>query len=168
MKQAVQISSSASRRSSAALLIAVFATSSLCACGKTDDSASVGTRVDQAIVTTQQKADELKAEASKEASQVKAGATEMAKDAKAAVGNATEKLGEKMADAAITTSVNAELAKDKSLSALKIDVDTANGRVALRGTAPSTSARERATSLTMAVKGVLSVDNQLSIEAAKM
>ena len=76
--------------------------------------------------------------------------------------------GEKAKDAVITTAVNAELAKDSSLSATKIDVDTAAGRVALRGTAPSASARDRATQLASNVKGVRSVDNQLTVESAKM
>ena len=71
---------------------------------------------------------------------------------------------DKVTDAVITTAVNAELAKDKSLSATKIDVDTEAGRVALRGTAPSSTARERATQLALAVKGVVSVDNQLTVQ----
>jgi osmotically-inducible protein OsmY len=68
-------------------------------------------------------------------------------------------------DAVITTSVNAELAKDRSLSATKIDVDTDAGRVALRGSAPSQAARDRATLLASSVKGVVSVDNQLTVDA---
>jgi len=72
-------------------------------------------------------------------------------------------VGDKVADAAITASVNAELAKDAQLSALKINVDTSAGHVMLRGTAPSPDARERATRLAMAVKGVTAVDNQLEV-----
>jgi hyperosmotically inducible protein len=71
---------------------------------------------------------------------------------------------DKVTDAVITTAVNAELAKDKNLSATKIDVDTAAGRVALRGTAPSATARDRATQLALSVKGVVSVDNQLTVQ----
>lgn len=84
--------------------------------------------------------------------------------AKAATEHAAAKVGEKVDDAMITTSVKAELARDPNLSALKIDVDTANGRVALKGKAPSNEARERATTLAQNVKGVLSVDNQLVVE----
>ena len=64
----------------------------------------------------------------------------------------------------ITTSVNAELAKDDKLSALKIDVDTSDGRVMLKGTAPSQADKERATQLAQGVKGVTRVDNQLRVE----
>ena len=56
-----------------------------------------------------------------------------------------------------------ELAKDATLSALRIDVDTRDGHVMLSGTAPSTSARERATTLAANVKGVNSVENRLEV-----
>ena len=76
---------------------------------------------------------------------------------------AANDVSDKVKDAAITTAVNAKLAQDKSLSALRIDVDTVNGRVSLRGTAPDPAARERATTLASAVDGVVSVDNQLTV-----
>ena len=69
-----------------------------------------------------------------------------------------------MSDALITTSINAELAKDPKLSALHINVDTDNGRVALHGTAPDQAAKERASQVAGTVKGVVSVDNELTIE----
>jgi osmotically-inducible protein OsmY len=84
-------------------------------------------------------------------------------------GNATERaaetVGDKVGDAAITASINAELAKDPDLSALRINVDTANGRVVLRGQAPSARARERAATLAQGVKGVTGVDNQLEVRS---
>lgn len=152
----------------AILLLAALGTAGLSGCDKKDGELTVGNKVDSAIAKTEQKAGEIKAEAGKELSEAKVAANDMAKNAKQAVANASEKAGDKVNDAMITTSVNAELAKDASLSALKINVDTSGGRVALKGTAPSTSARERATSLALAVKGVVSVDNQLSVEPAKM
>ncbi len=85
-------------------------------------------------------------------------------NATGAARNAGEAAGSKVSDAVITTSVNAELVKDPALSALKIDVDTSGGRVALKGAAPNQAARERATQIASAVKGVVSVDNQLRIE----
>lgn len=85
-------------------------------------------------------------------------------NAKAAASRANATMGEKIDDAMITTGVKTELAKDSKLSALKINVDTANGKVALKGTAPSTAARERATVLAQDVKGVVSVDNQLTVQ----
>jgi hyperosmotically inducible periplasmic protein len=91
-------------------------------------------------------------------------ASNMMDRAKNATENAGAKVGDKVSDAMITTSVKTELAKDSSLSALKINVDTDNGKVALKGVAPTNEAREHATTLAQNVKGVTSVDNQLTVE----
>ena len=85
---------------------------------------------------------------------------EMGKD----ISRAGAKVGDKVDDAMITSSVKTELAKDPNLSALQINVDTAAGRVALKGTAPTTAARQQATTLAQNVKGVVSVDNQLTVQ----
>ncbi len=74
-----------------------------------------------------------------------------------------DKVADAVGDAAVTVAVNAELAKDTQLSALRIDVDTLDGRVTLAGSAPSDAARERATVLAQSVKGVKSVDNRLAV-----
>jgi len=79
----------------------------------------------------------------------------------------SSKIGDKVSDAVITTTVKAEIAKDSSLSAMRINVDTDSGRVVLRGTAPNAQARDHATALASSVKGVVSVDNQLAIEPGK-
>lgn len=76
---------------------------------------------------------------------------------------AVGRAGSAVEDAAVTATINAELAKDPKLSALKIDVDTSNGRVSLKGKAPDADSRERATQIASAVRGVQSVDNQLEI-----
>lgn len=95
-------------------------------------------------------------------------------DASVAMGNAADATrsavdaaGDKVADASITTMVNAELAKDAQLSALQIDVDTVDGKVALKGEAPTATAKERATTLAQGVKGVKSVENQLRVVPPK-
>lgn len=76
---------------------------------------------------------------------------------------AVGRAGSAVEDAAVTATINAELAKDPKLSALRIDVDTSNGRVSLKGTAPDADSRDRATQIANAVRGVQSVDNQLQI-----
>ncbi|MEP7298801.1 MAG: BON domain-containing protein [Burkholderiales bacterium] len=81
--------------------------------------------------------------------------------------DAAQKVGDKIDDAVITASVKTEIAKDSDLSALKINVDTSDGKVALRGTAPSNLAKEHATTIAAGVKGVSTVDNQLSVAPAK-
>lgn len=134
------------------LLIAPLAASllALAACDNhktpTTDHETAGQKLDSAIAKTEQKADELKAEA-------KVNSAEAKHDSSVALDNA-----------AITTRVNAQLAADPALSALKIDVDTDNGRVRLSGTAPDNDARDRATTLASAVSGVVTVDNQLKVE----
>lgn len=78
-----------------------------------------------------------------------------------------ESMLDKTRDAAITAQVNARLTGDSDLSALGIDVDTSGGRVVLKGSAPNTAARERATMLARGVDGVVGVDNELRIEPRK-
>jgi hyperosmotically inducible periplasmic protein len=138
---------------------AVLAAVALAGCNKADTSTSANDMVKQ----TEQKAKEIGADASKGMAEVKEAGRDLAQDAKQA-GN---DVADKVSDAVITTSVKAELVKDPSLSALKINVDTAAGRVVLQGSAPSASARDQAMKLAMAVKGVVSVDNQLKVEPGK-
>lgn len=132
------------------------------ACSRNDDR-TVGQKIDGAISTTEKKAEQAKQDMSKEMAEAKA-ATERATDSVAKkVENAADKVGNAVADAAVTASVNAELAKDAKLSALRINVDTNNGRVLLSGSAPDADSRERATRLAGAVKGVTSVENRLQV-----
>jgi osmotically-inducible protein OsmY len=136
----------------ATLAAAVLAALSLTACNRNEDR-TVGQQVDAAVQSTREAA----AEAKQEAKEATAGIREEAKTAGA-------EASDKVADAAVTASVNADLAKDNDLSALRIDVDTHNGHVTLKGTAPSEAARERAGRLAGNVKGVTSVDNQLIVQ----
>jgi hyperosmotically inducible protein len=145
-----------------AALVAAFA---LAACGRNDDSMTAGQKVDDTVAKVEQNAAEAKADMNRSADQAKSSVQEAAQDAKQAAANAGDKVAGAVSDAAITTTINAELAKDDKLSALKINVDTAQGRVALRGTAPDADAKERATRIAAGVEGVMSVDNLLTIEA---
>jgi hyperosmotically inducible periplasmic protein len=142
---------------------ALTASMAIVGCSKQERADAKATAGDS-VAQVEQKARELGNDASKGIDKAKEATRDMAQDAKEASQNASDKVGDKVADAVITTSVKAELAKDSSLSALKINVDTDGGRVALRGTAPSPAARDQATALAKGVKGVVSVDNQLSIE----
>ena len=127
----------------------------LAACSKTAEEQTVGQKLDQAVSQTQQAANEVKGDVTQGA--------ESAQQKAAAV---TQELGTAIDDAAITASVSTDLAKDKDLSVLKISVSTKNGVVTLDGVAPTVTARERATSIAMAVKGVTSVSNNLMVRAA--
>lgn len=136
----------------AAICAALFAVAALTACDRPASSPSAGQRVDNATARAEQKGHE---------------ATEGVKSAAADAAQATERAGaevsDKVKDAAITTSVNAKIAQDKQLSVMRINVDTVNGRVLLRGTAPDAGSAERAQQLAASVEGVVSVDNQLVI-----
>jgi hyperosmotically inducible protein len=81
---------------------------------------------------------------------------------------AQEKTKEYVKDSVITTKVKTELAAAKLSSLLKIQVETDNaGRVTLSGTTNTQSAKDKAVSITKAVKGVNSVDNQIKVVAYK-
>lgn len=143
-------------------LVAAAAVLMLGACSRSDD-ATVGQKVDEAVVVTERKTDELSTEARKAMDDAKAASERAAAQAGQAVERATDTLGQKVTDAAVTASITAELAKDPDLSALRIDVDTSDGEVVLSGTAPDAGARDRATRLAAAVKGVTRVDNRIQV-----
>lgn len=132
-----------------ALAAAALAATLLVACGERED-ATVGQRVDGAVDSTQSAGAELRADAKEAGQDLKAAGDKMAIGA---------------ADVAITAKVNAALAGDTQLSALRINVDTHNGLVELKGTAPDAAARDRATMLASAVEGVVKVENRLTVDA---
>ena len=159
-------------RSTTAMLFAAVA---LTACDRRDPPAPKVEADNSVSAKAERKIDEVRADAKRQLAEAKEKAREVSRDVKAGgeqasadVRRASDEAGDKVTDAVITTTVNAEFARDSSLSSTKIDVDTAGGNVALRGTAPSPSARDRATQIASHVKGVRSVDNQLGIEPAKM
>lgn len=137
----------------------------LAACGKAEEP-TVGQRLDSAVEKTEQAAADarVKAESAMQSAETKmeqgaANAEATAKDAANTAKGAID-------DATITAQVNAGLAKDPDLSALKINVDTVNGKVTLNGPAPSTVARDRAETIAKSVTGVTSVNNQLVVTAS--
>jgi osmotically-inducible protein OsmY len=131
------------------------------------DQADSKSNAKDAVAEVRQDAKEMAADASKGIEQAKQSLSATAQEAKDAAKTASAKIGESVSDAVITTAVKTELAKDMELSALKINVATDNGRVTLNGTAPSKPAREHAMALASAVKGVVSVDNQVVVAAGK-
>lgn len=118
------------------------------AAGEAKDKAAAAadTAGDKAAAAADTAGDKIAAAAA--ATKEKAG--ELATDAKELAG-----------DAAVTARVKTTLAADAKLSALDINVDTKDGVVTLKGTAPDAAARKHATDLVQGVKGVGKVDNQL-------
>jgi hyperosmotically inducible periplasmic protein len=129
-------------RPTISVLGGVAVAAALAACGKAGESSTAGQKIDGVVASAERAATD---------------ARDAGKEAAANVASAARDIG-------ITAKVNAEFAKDPALSALRIDVDTTEGRVALNGSAPSDSARERATSLARSVEGVVAVDNRLKVE----
>lgn len=140
-------------KTSATTVCALAAALALGACQRADEDRTAGQKVDTAVANAEQKAGEIKEDMKRETT-----------EAKDAINRAVDTAGDKVKDASITTAVNAELARDSELSSLRINVDTSAGRVVLRGTAPSDSSRQRAEMLASRVDGVVSVDNQLTVQ----
>jgi hyperosmotically inducible periplasmic protein len=79
-----------------------------------------------------------------------------------------EKVSKGASNAALTTKVKSALAKDAGFKTLgKIDVDSNEGTVTLKGRVESAEAKKKAEQIAKQVDGVKSVKNQLRVEAAK-
>lgn len=138
----------------------------LAACDSGDSTKTVGQKLDSAVAKTEQAATEVKDATKATVESASAALREGADQAKTAAAKASDRVTFNSEDAVITGSVAAGLIRDPDLSALKIDVDTKNGVVSLYGPAPSEAARMRATDIAKAVKGVLSVDNKLTVKTS--
>lgn len=136
--------------------VAIAAVLALSACDNAAQDQTAGQNVDSAVSTMEQKADTVGAK-------MKEGMETAKETAKETAGNVIDSATDTARDGAITTQINADLARDPELSALKIDVDTVDGTVVLKGVAPSDAAKERAAAKALAVAGVKKVDNQLHV-----
>lgn len=81
-----------------------------------------------------------------------------------AVTSGQSSVGEYVDDTAITTSVKAKFAEDKTVSAMRINVETLKGVVQLSGFATTAQERDRAIELARTVKGVTSVKDAMQIQ----
>ncbi|MCW7539401.1 BON domain-containing protein [Aquabacterium sp. A7-Y] len=167
------------------LASALAAALSLVACDRADNDTTAERAGDEMVAQTDRAAQNVESGAERGADRAREAGSEIAEQAretgadikgaaatgvdkaKDAGGEMADRAGEAVSDAAITASVNAELARDDKLSALRIDVDTSNGKVTLNGTAPSEADRERATQLASTVRGVTSVDNMLTVKPSE-
>ncbi len=111
----------------------------------------------------QNKAAEKTAEARDASREAAAKADDKTDAAQRKAGDAADRAGEVMGDAAITTAVKSKFLADPDVSGLKIDVDTENGVVVLRGTVPNATEKARALELARKTTGVKSVKDQLKI-----
>jgi hyperosmotically inducible periplasmic protein len=139
---------------STAMLISALALT-LSACNRSDGT--VGQKVDGAVQKTQEAAAKAASQASTSVDRALEKTADIIKEDSAKASSVLD-------DAAITASIVAGLAKDPDLSVMKIDVQTKAGKVSMHGSAPSTQARSRADGIAQSVKGVMAVDNQLTIK----
>lgn len=146
------------------LAAAILASTLVVACGERED-ATVGERLDGAVNEAQQAGNQMREDARQAGAEMREDARQAGQDMQAAGKDAADTIARDAADATITAKVNAALAADTQLSALAIDVDTSNGQVELKGTAPTAAAKDRATTLASAVEGVVKVDNRLTVES---
>ncbi|MBY0411862.1 MAG: BON domain-containing protein [Burkholderiaceae bacterium] len=159
----LKTTSSLKRRITSLLAVSALALG-VAACSKTEEP-TVGQRLDSAVEKTEQAAAEARAKASVSLQNAENKMSQGAASAEVAMKGAANSAVGSMEDVTITAQINAELAKDADLSAIKINVDTVQGKVTLNGPAPSTVARDRAETLAKAVPGVMSVNNQLVVTA---
>lgn len=79
------------------------------------------------------------------------------------VGDAADKAGAVITDAAITSAVKAKFLVDTTVKGLKIDVDTSGGMVTLNGTVSSRAEADRAMMLARNTDGVKGVHSNLKV-----
>ena len=137
----------------------------LAACGKTEEP-TVGQRLDSAVEKTEQAAADARVKAESAMQSAETRMEQGAANAEATAKDAANTARGAIDNATITAQVDAGLAKDPDLSALKINVETVNGKVTLNGPAPSTVARDRAEAIAKSVTGVTSVNYQLVFTAS--
>ncbi len=135
------------------------------ACSKSGDDRTAGEKLDTTVAKVEQKADAAIAKAEEKTDQAIVSMKSGTESVTASGTRMLESGTSKVKDAAITASIKTALARDASLSALKVDVDTSAGSVSLHGTAPDATARDRASLLARTVDGVVGVDNQLEIRS---
>ena len=83
-----------------------------------------------------------------------------------ALSEAAGKVAEAVDDAAITTAVKAKLIGDSQVSGTKIDVDTKDGIVTLKGTVKSDEEKSKAIQIARDTKGVQRVEDQLTVRSS--
>jgi hypothetical protein len=139
-------------RKLATALTAIASVAVLAACDRSVDDRTAGQKLDATVAQAERKTADMGTDL-----------RSAGKDAAQAIRSGADSAANKVNDAAITSAVNAKLVSDPALSAMRIDVDTLNGNVVLRGTAPDPNAREHAATLASSVDGVTAVDNQLVV-----
>jgi osmotically-inducible protein OsmY len=124
------------------------------------ETTSVGVKTDPAATEAVKEAGQDVADATREAGQdVKEGAAQAGDAIAAGAENAVEATG----DAAITAKVKSMLIADPEVGAMKIEVDTVDGKVTLTGSAETAYQKKEAGKLASHTEGVKSVNNLITV-----
>lgn len=75
-------------------------------------------------------------------------------------------VGQTADDAGVTAKVKAALLAESGVDGTKINVDTFNGRVTLKGDVPNQGQIDKAIQVTKGIEGVKEVDNRLTVSAS--
>lgn len=84
-------------------------------------------------------------------------------EAQKKAGDAADRMGESIEDAALTTKVKTKFLADTKISGLRIDVDTRNNVVTLTGVVPTAAERTHAVAVAKGTDGVKSVVNKITV-----
>jgi osmotically-inducible protein OsmY len=84
-----------------------------------------------------------------------------------AVSSGQSSVGQYVDDTTITTRVKARFAEDKTVSAMRINVETLNGTVQLSGFATSQTEKDNAAQLARSVPDVKNVANNIVVRPAQ-
>jgi len=90
-------------------------------------------------------------------------AKELGREAETRAGEAVDRTGAVMTDAAVTSAVKTKFLADTAVSGFKIDVDTRDGIVTLSGRVPTKAEADRAVAIARDTSGARSVVNNLSL-----
>lgn len=113
----------------------------------------------EAAATTGSLADQTRDTAREAQEEARQGA-DTARDA---AGRTVDRTKSAVTDAAITSGVKGKFLADRTVSGLKIDVDTRDGVVTLTGTVATAAEAERAMALARETDGVTNVNNNLRV-----
>ena len=128
----------------------------------------VGDRTAAATANAREKASDVAANAKEKTSELAANAKEktadMAQSAKEKSAGATGTAQAAMSDTMITAKVKADMAADKTVSAMDVHVETQKGVVMLSGFVPSKAEATRAVELAKGVQGVTDVKSSIQVK----
>lgn len=80
--------------------------------------------------------------------------------------SSTRPVSDQVSDSTITAKITSKIAADPEVNPFRIDVDTTDGRVTLRGSVEKEAARAEAEKHARSTKGVVSVDNKIEVVAS--